>query len=165
MDSNHQKEQFSKAYVKAVASVAGYATYLPDIPDLDSVDYGISTRIVGPVHCSPKLELQLKGTSQNIVDDGFVRFPLKIKNYEDLRKRVQVPRILIVVTIPDEMDEWLIQDEESLSLYKCGYWISLREAEPVDNIASVTIPIPRSQQFTVDALQEMMRRISEGGFP
>jgi len=37
MDINQQKEQFSNAYIQAVASVAGYSLYKPNVDD-DSVD-------------------------------------------------------------------------------------------------------------------------------
>lgn len=41
MDINQQKEQFSNAYLQAVASVAGYSLYKPNVDD-DSVDWGIA---------------------------------------------------------------------------------------------------------------------------
>jgi hypothetical protein len=43
MDENQQKEQFSYAYVRAVASVAGYGVHRPE-PDDDSVDLVVSAR-------------------------------------------------------------------------------------------------------------------------
>ncbi|WP_242037834.1 DUF4365 domain-containing protein [Tolypothrix sp. FACHB-123] len=33
MDVNQQKEQFSNAYVRAVASIAGYSVYRPEVDD------------------------------------------------------------------------------------------------------------------------------------
>jgi hypothetical protein len=41
VDLNAQKEQFSRAYVFAVAAVAGYATYTPSVDD-DSFDLWIA---------------------------------------------------------------------------------------------------------------------------
>ena len=58
---NQRKEQFSVAYVRAIAALAGYSFYKPEIDD-DSVDLGIVGRDgTGPLS-SPRLELQLKCT-------------------------------------------------------------------------------------------------------
>jgi len=64
MSENEQKQQFSFAYVHAIASRAGFACERPGVDD-DSVDLTIAAR--GWVHQqailrSPRLELQLKAT-------------------------------------------------------------------------------------------------------
>jgi hypothetical protein len=43
MHINQRKEQFSRAYIHAVASVAGYALYEPYADD-DSIDCGLAAR-------------------------------------------------------------------------------------------------------------------------
>jgi hypothetical protein len=43
----------------------------------------------------------LKSTARNLMDTRFIRYPLPVKNYEDLRhENYQVPRILVVVVMP-----------------------------------------------------------------
>ena len=56
MHLDQQKEQFSKAFVHAVATIAGYGTYQPAVDD-DSIDLGIAAR--GGLHTTrrPRLEL------------------------------------------------------------------------------------------------------------
>ena len=61
MDLNQQKEQFSRAYVQAVAAAAGFATYIPDVDD-DSIDMGIAAG-GKESRRRPRLELQLKCTA------------------------------------------------------------------------------------------------------
>ncbi len=56
---NQMKEQFSHAYVKAVAAVAGFAWYKPSVDD-DSIDLGLAQRGGGGTTRSPRLEIQLK---------------------------------------------------------------------------------------------------------
>ncbi len=52
MEINQQKEQFSNAYLQAVASVAGYSLYKPAVDD-DSVDWGIAARgTIGTYPCA-----------------------------------------------------------------------------------------------------------------
>jgi hypothetical protein len=165
MDLNDQKEQFSKAYVRAVVARGGYVVYEQEI-DRDSVDLGIASVGGLGTYRSPKLELQLKCTSRDVMDATHVRFPLKIKNYDDLRfSNYQVPRILVVVVVPDRIEDWLVQSEDELAVRHCGYWESLRGRGDSSNIETVTIPIPRDQQFTVQSLIDMMERIRNGGLP
>lgn len=165
MDINQQKEQFSNAYVRAVAAVAGFTCYKPE-PDVDSVDWCIAAVGGRGTTRSPKVELQLKCTSRDVMDDKVIGYPLKIKNYDDLRAdNYQVPRILVIVLVPDKLEDWLRQSEDEMAMRHCGYWVSLRSQPQTDNEASVTVRIPRVQQFTVDSLKELMERISNGGLP
>jgi hypothetical protein len=164
MDISQQKEQFSITYIRAVTSVAGYSLYRPEVDD-DSIDLGIVARGgVGTVS-SPRLELQLKCTAKNIIDKKYIRYPLNLKNYNDLKVHPLVPRILVVVLVPKNLADWLKQTEEELCLRYCAYWISLRGMPETENATNVTIEIPRSNQFTVEALQAIIQRISFGDLP
>lgn len=98
MDLNQRKQQFSIAYLHAVASVVGYSTTEPGVDD-DSVDREIKAR--GPYgrRRSPQLDVQLKCTEAMASRNGHFSFPLPIKNYNDLRgDDLHVPRILVVVS-------------------------------------------------------------------
>ena len=44
VEINQRKEQFSNAYLQAVASTAGYSLYKPVVDD-DSVDWGIAADV------------------------------------------------------------------------------------------------------------------------
>ncbi|WP_089130805.1 DUF4365 domain-containing protein [Tolypothrix sp. NIES-4075] len=56
----------------------------------------------------PRLEVQVKSTSIDVMSDEVIRYPLKLKNYNELRKqKTLVPKILIVVLIPDNLIEWV----------------------------------------------------------
>ena len=164
MDINLQKEQFSNTYIQAVTTVAGYSLYRPDVDD-DSVDLGIAAKNVTGIIVSPRLELQLKCTSRDLVDSNYIRYPLKLKNYHELRVNTLVPRILVVVVVPDNVNEWLQQSESQLCMRHCGYWLSLRGMPDTENLSTVTVRIARSSQFTVAALQSIITKISQGGRP
>lgn len=165
METSQRKQEFSKAYVRAVAATAGYAAQTPEVDD-DSVDLTLAVRGGGGTVRSPKLDLQLKCTSRHLVSDGTVNYPLEIKNYEELRPTdFQVPRVLVVVVVPDDIGQWIAHSEEQLLLRHCGYWYSLRGLPPTQNVSSVTVNIPRAQVFDVAGLTAIMRRISIGGLP
>ena len=164
MDVNKQKEQFSNAYVRAVASVAGCSVSVPEV-DEDSVDLSLKKKGGSDYqYMSPQIDIQLKCTSQDIIRDEDLVFHLSVKNYTELRQHSLVPRILVVVVIPDEIDDWISQTEEQLSIKKCGYWLSLKEMSETENETSVTVYIPRNQQFTVNQLADIMNMVGNGGF-
>jgi hypothetical protein len=77
-------EQFSRAYVAAVAAGAACGMTRPD-PDDDSVDLSLKRKTIHGVRRSPQLDLQVKATSANCIEAQEAKFPLKLKNYEELR--------------------------------------------------------------------------------
>jgi len=129
------------------------------------VDLGLASRGgTGPI-LSPRLELQLKCTSRDVLSESSVRYPLNLKNYNDLRINALVPRILVVVLVPENLADWLVQSEDELLMRHCGYWVSLRGLPETPNTTTVTVELPRSNQFTVEAVVSMFQRISNGGLP
>ncbi len=165
MDANQQKEQFSNAYLRAVAATAGFQMYKPE-PDIDKIDWGIAAPRPKKTVRSPKVEIQLKCTSREVLHAEHLAFVLDLETYDNLRDPSHmVPRILIVVVVPDQVSDWLVHSEGHLALHHCGYWFSLRDMPPSHNETSQTIHIPRVQQFTVDALTGMMERLGAGDLP
>jgi hypothetical protein len=165
MQLNMQKQEFSKAYARAVASVCGYAEYIPAVDD-DSVDIGLALTGGGGSTRSPRLEIQLKCTSTAIPAAGDLSFPLPVKNYEDLRADdVLVPRILVVVHVPESPRDWLDHRDLETLLKYCAHWLSLRGWRQTTNESTVTVPIPRDNRFTKDSLLAIMSRIGNGGLP
>lgn len=165
MDINAQKEQFSRAYVQAVAAVAGFAWSVPSVDD-DSIDLTLSDRGGGGTIRSPKLDLQLKCHAQITPDQPNFSFDVKVKNYHDLRDNtVMVPRILVVVLVPDHITEWIHHSEPEMALRRCGYWISLRGYPDTQNFRTVAVTVDRTRQFNPANLAQIMQRLRTGGMP
>lgn len=166
MHISHRQEAFSMAYLRAVAAAAGYRVQEGPLPDDDSVDLTLSARGPGGTVRSPSLDVQVK--CQLGPPDGGEEwaYDLKAKNYEDLRHEdFMVPRVLVVVVVPNELSEWLLQDEAQLRMQHCGWWVSLRGFPRSDNESTVRVKIPRSQRFDVAGLTGLMHRIGDGGPP
>jgi hypothetical protein len=161
MDLNKQKEQFSVAYVRAVVAAAGYNIGKMEV-DEDSVDLTIAaSRYFLPTRAT--IDLQLKCTADDkVLREEFIHFPLKTKNYNDLRT-ARLPHALVVVVVPPNVEDWLIQTEEEMVMRRCGYWLSLAGQPEIPNQVSVTVKIPRAQQFTSVALKDMMKTIRNKG--
>lgn len=166
MELNDRKEQFSNAYLQAVASVAGFGLYKP-VPDM-GLDWGLSGYGRNGTPKSPRLEVQLKCTAAGLPNGNDISFALKPKTYDDLRvgpEHLTVPRILVVVLVPNGIESWLEQSEEKLTMRRCGYWMSLRGMEEVENTSSITVRLPRSNLFTPDVLSSIMQGIGDGDWP
>ena len=158
MDLSQRKEQFSRVYVRAVATVAGFTIYVPEVDD-DSIDLGIAGRVAHDTPRRPRIELQLKCTSVKVLRGDHVVYPLKLKNYDDLRLDDPiVPRMLVVVLVPGDESQWLRQTEEELCLRRCAYWRSLRGMGESRALAKVAIRLPRQNLFSVEGLQALMSR-------
>jgi hypothetical protein len=165
MDLSAQKEQFSNAYLQSIASTAGFSLYKPMVDD-DSVDWGIAAQIRTGIVIAPRLELQLKSTARTLQTPDSVRYPLKLKNYDDLRlDGFSIPRILVVLLLPEQSPDWLRQTDDETCLQVGAYWISLRGLPATTNSRTVTLQIPRANLFTSANLQAMMEQISQGQRP
>lgn len=160
-----QKEEFSYAYISAVASVAGYSFQIAPRPlDLVGVDVTITGLVSPGSRRRTRLDLQLKCTSQDLLDNEGIRYPLEIKNYNELRNTNldDDPLLLVVVLVPEKVEDWLQQTETELCLKRCAYWVSLRGQASSTNQSNVTVYLPRQNVFSVDALKTLMQRIAAG---
>ncbi|MGB1060725.1 MAG: DUF4365 domain-containing protein, partial [Ketobacter sp.] len=140
MDIKQRKEQFSVAYVNAIAAKVGLSNAGWSVDD-DSVDLSLKGRGYKAKVRNPQVDLQLKCTSQkNIIKNGYLHFPLKKKNYDDLRGNdVMCPRYLIVLVVPEDSDQWVESKNDSMILYHSCYWASIRSYPETKNETSVTI--------------------------
>ncbi|NIZ19982.1 DUF4365 domain-containing protein [Entomospira culicis] len=157
MELNDQKEAISRVYVKAIASVAGFDCQ-DNTLDRDSIDVIFSNKNDAP-YC--KIEAQLKATAkQNLIkDDDSIHYSLPIKNYDDLRGKSILPRILICLLLPAGKDpnDWLTQDIEQLTIKKCAYYVSLKGLPDSTNATEITVKIPLANIFSIEALTKLMQ--------
>jgi len=158
VDDNDRKERFSLAYISAVAAHAGYQVVESRAIDKDSID----GQLVGDEGRRPRIEFQAKATAREVLRHDHVRFPLSIKNYDDLRLESRVPRLLIVVVLPTHDDDWLVHSEDELRVRHCGYWVSLAGRQATTNAASISVIIPRIQMFDTAQLSALMGRADRG---
>ena len=157
MTPNVQMEQLSLAYIRAVAANAGYQVTRPEL-DVDSVD-GVLMASFGR---RPRIEFQAKATTQDILRDDELRFPLPVKNYNELRADTKTPRVLIVLLMPGEKAHWLRQTNDELCLRRCAYWLSLEDWSGTSNTHTVTVPIPVLNVFDRHKLVDLMQKAERG---
>lgn len=169
LTDNHICEGLSRAYVQAVAARAGCNC------SVRAHDYGIDGTFLQVTSIGEELveegatiNFQLKSSSSaNLVKvrDEVVTYKLEARAHRVLAGPHPIPRILILLVLPEDPTEWLSADESALQLRRCAYWLSLRAQTPTANAETITVPIPRVQRFDVEALTAMLDRVKSGGFP
>ncbi len=161
-DQTWRMQQFSEAYIAATAAAAGCSASKPPVDD-DSIDLILKRKTIGTIRRSPQLDIQVKATGSDCVRGNEIVFPLPKKNYDDLRDpSLAVPRILVVVRMPPNIEDWIGHTETELSLLRCGYWISLNGLPDTSNTTSVTIRISRTAVFNVTQLDNLFTRLASG---
>ena len=68
--------------------------------------------------------------------------------------------MLVVLFLPDDMEQWLTHSPRQLVCRKCAYWLSLRNAAQSANRSEQTVYLPRGNLLSVEKLRELMARFS-----
>lgn len=156
MTREQQKEQFSIAYVRAVAAAARVNVYKFDVDD-DSIDIGFATRITSGRPSRPRLEAQLKCSAVIPEKNGVFQYPLLLKNYNDLSGDELIPRVLIVLIVPPKLDDWLTQDADQMIMRKAAFWLDLAGSPESSNKTKVTVAVPKANLFNPNALLKLLK--------
>ena len=152
MHITQQQEQFSNAYLRAVATVAECTLAKPDVDD-DSIDFTVSSKGFTGVYTRPKLDIQLKCHMRDShIDTGGFSYPLKKKNYDEL-------------VVPNDVTTWLHQSDMQTLIKYCSYWESLRGKPPSQNRTSISVYLPQENQLTASSLRDLLQVIASGGAP
>jgi len=163
MDLNAQKQEFSVAWLTAVAAAAGFSLIRPAVDD-DSVDAVVFTG-KSQYTARPEIHVQLKASAMDAMHADGLHFALPQKNYDDLCRPTLVPHILVVLRVPSEPSAWLIQNEVDMLLRHCAWWTTLRGMPANANATSTTVVLPRERVLTPQSLVALMARIDAGGWP
>jgi len=169
LSDNDIKSELSYAYLHAVSARAGCECLHSG---RHSDNLGIDARLTAAGIFAPTPSLtvfdvyvQLKATSQKLaVVRNHISFRIEKSLYDRMRvTTVSNQWILVVVVLPEEATNWLSTSAQTLTLRKCAYWLSLRDAPPPPPgpDEKLTIRIPRRNRFTVASLQGLLVRCSQ----
>lgn len=161
---NQIESELSLAYLQAIAAVEGFAVDVPRI-DNDSVDAVISGRgKIDPTSLrqSPRIEVQLKA-SINVQpnQEGKIPFDLTLKNFDELRAETVLPRLLILLALPQQKQDWLIHHPDQLILQKCSYYLNLKGLPSSSNLSYQRVYLPTSNILTPQTLKSLMLKASK----
>jgi hypothetical protein len=160
----HRQEALCRAYIHAVAGHCGLTCSFRDF------DYGIDMTVhhIKVVEgrrseTGYRLDIQAKASTSAMLTADSVVHDLETRAYNDLREEAgDVPRILVLLSMPDAEGEWLGFEEGGLLLRRCAYWVSLRGRPPTSNTDSVRITIPRVNVFSPAGLAALMVKVRVG---
>ncbi|GAA3397651.1 DUF4365 domain-containing protein [Streptomyces roseoviridis] len=176
-------ETLQVGYLHAVAAAAGCSLSQP-FPD-NGIDWHVSHSAPGhTIDDEVTIKVQLKCTYQipprspeadsgpgsrpgSRAGPGSGAFSFTLDN-EHLVKLARTPvavhKILVVMLVPRDREDWLRAGHDRLDLRHCCYWINLA-GHPVTGRRRTTVRIPTTRIFDDRALCEIMARVGEGGRP
>jgi hypothetical protein len=151
---NDVQERLSIGVVTLIAARAGCEVNEYQV-DRTSRDLTISPIAGRPI----SIDAQLKSTINLVHAEDVVKYDLDIKNYNDLRQTdVGVARILIVVDLHSDKNEWLKSEADRTIFCRCAYWASLYGEPATENESTIRITIPKSQILTPNELENIIER-------
>jgi hypothetical protein len=103
-----------------------------------------------------QLDLQLKSTSRVHWGETSLRYDLDVGTYDDLRdSNVANPRVLVLLVVPEDEAEWVVQTTEELRIRRCAYWLSLWGREAVATTATTRVEIPLANVVDAESLPRL----------
>jgi hypothetical protein len=162
-----KQEELSRAYLQAVAAKCGFAlgTWSQDQRCIDATIGAAGLLGTGSI-ADPKLDVQLKCTAnRELVRADHISIQVKRKQYDHLVARSHVPKILVVLLLPEDEQDWVVHSEEQLALRRCAYYARARDFPATTTAESPTLRVPLANHFSPDALSAMLLRVSRGEAP
>ncbi len=142
-------------YVRAVASRVGHDLSITDV-DYRGIDGTIENPLLRSVN---RVDFQLKSTTDYEFRGTDVIYDLRVDDYNRLIRDLEIPRVLILFTMPDDEAEWLVQSPDELCLRRCAYWVSLMGEDFSNNTSTVRVSLPQANVFDQDGLRDMFTHL------
>lgn len=163
MNESAVKEDLSICYISAVSANAGidYDTIRHDSDSTDGMIKCIC--VLDGCKLNVNIRVQLKSTSSPSKyqeTDNEVRYPLKVKNYNDLCRRGTCPIILCLLVLPSDRGKWVSWNKEALLLGGCMYWTCLAGKKESSNKGTVTVTFDKKNVVNSNTLQELLEKVA-----
>ena len=159
MTDEKRKEKISLSYLKTICAIQGI-TVNENTDDEDGIDVSLS-KVIKLSSCIPynaKIDVQLKSSSNGYTEQkNHYAYPLKIKNYNDLRADAAVKSYLFFLVLPSDEQEWVKHSVEELVVKKCMFWVDLANMPETNNTSSITIHVPKANAVSPEALEGLLR--------
>jgi hypothetical protein len=154
-DQGHQGD-YGEQFVQALAIVSGLDTLKSAYRDRCGVDWQIQfPGNYGPSRY-PKIEVQVKTWSQPHGDDLAWRYPLRVKNFNNLAgDGFALPRFLFLVIVPDGQPGWTEVSSDNFVLRQAVYWESFLYHDPLPDRppeSTHTVSVPYENLLTIESL-------------
>jgi hypothetical protein len=163
---SHLQEELSKAYVAAVVASAGARVTFSA-----GQEYGTDAHVLRVqqttdgrfVDTGYILQCQLKSSVRWSEDSGYIVYDMEAEAYNRLIDREGGGCILVLLCLPQKVEEWLSVTVDELVMRKSCYWLYL-EGERTENSGSKRVKIPESQRFVPDTVETLLDMVRQGRF-
>ena len=153
---NLRQEQLSKACLQVLVFDAGYNLMQPMVDA-----YGIDGAIVNPAQGGiNRVDYQLKATTRYEIRGSELAYDLRVEDYDRLIPVTEIPRVLLLYTMPADPDQWLAQSETETCLRHCLYWLSLMGRPASANSYTERVYVPRANFLDQAGLVNMFRQLN-----
>jgi hypothetical protein len=148
LDLSTSKEEFSLAYLHAIAAAAGFAM------EYRRVDrFGIDIEIL---FGSFRIDVQMKCTAEGDQTKP-IAYPLDARTFNFLVEPDRtVPGFLMVVEVPDDQTRWTKVGHDRLSLFRFGYYREMHGLTPIPDNTTKTVHLNRKHRLSVSSLTHIM---------
>ena len=165
MIATKRQEELSISYLNAVCAVKGISMEILR-HDEDGIDVMLhKEKSIDRLNLHKyrvQVSVQLKSTVSNFKDsDTFFSYPLKKKNYDDLRTLASTKAFLFLFILPEDEQNWVSHSIEELVVRKCMYWADLTDLPDSDNKNTVSVQIPKDNIVSPDSLDKLLSQIAE----
>ena len=167
MIETKRKEEISKSYLNAVCAIKGIAVDYKchDDDGLDAFLHKVVQLADGTKYIAT-ISAQLKSTSSNYTESkSLYKYPLKAKNYDDLRRRGSITSYLFLLILPESENDWVTHDIDSLVIKRCMFWLKLEGLPTKKNKSTVTVHIPKTNVVSPEKLDEILTATADGELP
>lgn len=156
-------EQYSIAFAHSIATRARCKMENLRVDD-EQVDVTIRQKASHTTYDACAVDVQLKCTHRDVLHADGVHFPLPRNQYDGLRNRSYLPKILVTLLVSEDFDQWMSHSPNDLLLRGQAYWMSTAGL-PAITSDSKTVILPSANRFDADQLLDMLQRIGNGGTP
>ena len=166
MTVENKKENISISYLEAICASQGINMQL-NRNDADGIDVLLSkwlTQNNGNKYHA-KIDVQLKASSSGHTEhENYYSYPLKIKNYNDLREPATVKPYLFLLVLPENEIDWVIHSVNELVIKQCMFWLDLSSSPATSNTSSTTVHFPKAHIVSPKALEEILQTVMRSQF-
>jgi len=160
---------FGEAYVHLVVQAAGFVLAKYSQDSGHKIDWTVSGAGANNTTRDPRLDIQVKSTADLPLASGECSYNVDRSLYDWARKPeslLDVPRIIVLVRVPGNVDTWMAQSDDQLVTRHCAYWVKLcGEPDLLFDKSQKAIHFPVAQKFDVNGLTKIMSDIREGNWP
>ncbi|MEV0680549.1 DUF4365 domain-containing protein [Actinosynnema sp. NPDC050436] len=158
MNPEHWQGNFGEAYVALMAAASGL-TVSRTHPDVDGADLVVGYKGQAGRTRHPKIEIQVKTWSRPESDDMRWKYRMLSRQYNELAgDDYGLPRILVVVIVPANPEDYVSAGEHAITVRNLAYWVSLEHQARVDakRQHTVAVDIPLGNLLTTRTLLDLV---------